>query len=144
MLTDAGPLLLAVQDAQLREDALLAYPAVTSLAEAALDELRRLPGPLVVPVGAGAERLAGAITVIGQGQYPVASWMTPVAGRVVALLATVGVGTTEIVRAATHLRAQGASKVLLLTASSALTPQGDVLDEVHQLAPRASQRRRSA
>lgn len=142
---EPGPLLAAVIDAEQRADHILRYPLLNSYAEAVVDVARELARPVLLPVGADAQRLLGAIEMSCAGAYDQYGWRTSINGRDVLLVAVVGVSGVEIAATARYARRLGASKVHACAADAVI---GDVdeLDSFTQLRPRSSKlkRRRSA
>jgi hypothetical protein len=106
-----GPLLVELLEAQRCEERAVAYPALEHLAAALIEHCRELGDPIVWPVGAAAERIAGAATVMASGSLHVGTWNMSLAERRVLLLAVAGTTPMTMVAAAEHVRRLGAAEV---------------------------------
>jgi hypothetical protein len=107
----AGPLLAELVDAQVAAERELAYPNVRVWAQQVVQLCERLGGPLVWPVDAPAERLAGAAEVVGGGRLRVRGWTHGCEGERVLLLSVTAVTPAGILAAAEHARRLGAREV---------------------------------
>lgn len=107
----AGPLLGNLIRAHERAEAATAYPGLAALADALAERCEELDSPLVWPVGGAAERVAGAAVLRTEGAVRVRGWVDGVAGYKVLLVAVGHVSPLEMVAAARHARAMGASQV---------------------------------
>jgi hypothetical protein len=106
-----GPLLAELLEAQRCEERAVAFPALQQLAAALIERCNELGGPTVWPVGAAAERLAGAAVVMSSGALSVATWNMALAERRVLLVAISGTTPMSMVVAAEHVRRLGASEI---------------------------------
>src|SRR5438105_4343677 len=109
--TDAGPLLTGVFRAQGLDEVASSYPAIEAHAAAVVDATARLGDPLVWPVDAVGERLAGAATVVGQGHVRVRGWSSPIVGERVLLLAGALVTPLPLLAVAEQARLLGAVEI---------------------------------
>jgi hypothetical protein len=110
-LSYAGPLLGRLVRAHKQADAATAYPSLAALAEALADRCEELDSPLIWPIGAAAERVAGAAILSSEGDVRVRGWVDSLAGEKVLLVAVAHVSPLEMVAAARHARAMGADQV---------------------------------
>jgi hypothetical protein len=110
-LPSAGPLLIRLLDAQAVEAQAVAYPELSSCAEQVLDRARDIQGCLVWPVGAAAERVAGAVTLASKGEVETGTWNSEVDGRRVLVILVAGVSTLSLEAAVAQLRRRGALEV---------------------------------
>jgi hypothetical protein len=110
-LQDAGPLLSRLLDAQRKEEALVAYPAIEAIADAAISVAEGIDGCLVWPITAAAERVAGVVAVRSRGAVDIGTWNTPVAGRAIVLLGVAAATPLGLEMAAEQLRRRGAAEV---------------------------------
>lgn len=107
----AGPLLREVLRAQRSEERAVDYPEIVSVASALVDRAGHLGNVTVWPVGAAAERIAGAAVVLARGGLHVATWNTRLVGQRVLLFTVVGVTPMALSDAARHVRQLGATEV---------------------------------
>jgi phosphoribosylpyrophosphate synthetase len=101
-----GPLLAELLEAQRCEERAVAYPAF-----ALIERCEELGDPIVWPVGAAAERIAGAASVMAAGALNVATWNMSLAQHRVLLIAVVGTTPITMVAAAEHVKQLGAAEV---------------------------------
>jgi hypothetical protein len=106
-----GPLLAELLKAQRCEERAVAFPAVEHFASALIERCRELEDPVVWPVGAAAERIAGAATVMAAGAVRVATWNMSLAEHRILLVAVAGATPLMMVAAAEHVRRLGAVEV---------------------------------
>lgn len=126
LLQNTGPLLehlVAVQ--RLEEDAVL-YPQIEEWADALLACASEFPGCLIWPVGAPAERIAGAATIRARGQVDIGLWNASVAGRTILLFGVAAVSPLSLALTAQQLRQRHAADVHAcgIAISGATTPDG--------------------
>src|SRR5690242_18422977 len=95
----SGPLLQELLDAQRVEETAVAYASIETLAESLVSRARNLAA-VVCPVGAAAERVAGAATVLAEGDVEVATWNRRFDGECVLLFAVSGVTPLSLAAAA--------------------------------------------
>lgn len=107
-----GPALEELLGAQREEDEALAYPSVVRYAAALADLCRRLRSPLVWPVGAAAERLAGAAIIESSGTVRIRGWHKDLSGERVLLLAGAAVTPLGLCAAADQAREFGVREVM--------------------------------
>jgi hypothetical protein len=110
-LRSAGPLLSRLLEAQAVEAQTVAHPELRSCAEQVVDRARDIPDCLVWPVGAAAERVAGAVTLLSQGEVETGTWNSEVEGRLVLAILVAGVSTLSLEAAVAQLRRRGALEV---------------------------------
>jgi len=110
-LREAGPLLAQLLEAQRREEELVAFPLIESVADAVLAVAHRQPRWLLWPIGPAAERIAGVVEVRSRGAVDIGSWNTPVSNRAILLFGTVAASPLELQTAAERLRGRGAVEV---------------------------------
>jgi hypothetical protein len=106
-----GPLLKRVLDAQREEEAATQYPAIEALGRALERVVKEMDGPIVWPLGAAAERIAGAATLLSRGGVQTTGWTDGVADQRVLLLGVASVSPLPFIVAAEHARRLGASEV---------------------------------
>jgi hypothetical protein len=106
-----GPLLGQLIAAQRLEEAAVRYPQIQTWADALIAHAAELPGCLIWPVGAPAERIAGVAVVRSRGRIDVGLWNASVAGRTVLIFAVAGVTPLSLLLAAEQLRGRGAAEV---------------------------------
>jgi hypothetical protein len=106
-----GPLLEAVFEAQRYDEEATAYPAVAALGTALARVVEELGCPVVWPVGAPAERLVGAATVLSKGRVKTAGWTAPLLYQRILLLAVTSVSPLPLLLAAEQARHLGAMEV---------------------------------
>jgi hypothetical protein len=112
MSAQMGPLLASVRAAQCRDEYAVSYPELEGLATALVDLCARLRYPLILPVGAAAERVAGAATIVGGDRTRVLGWSPDLDGERVLLLAVAAVTPLALSEAADRARRLGATEVL--------------------------------
>jgi hypothetical protein len=106
----AGPLLQKLLEAQRMDEATVAYPSIESIAESLATRAHDLAA-VVWPVGAAAERVAGAATVLAEGAIEVAAWNRRLDGECVLLFAVSGATPLSLAAAAAQVRSMGAAEV---------------------------------
>jgi hypothetical protein len=111
VLQNEGPLLGRLVAAQRLEEAAVRYPQIESWADALIACAHQLPGCLIWPVGAPAERIAGVAVARSRGRIDVGLWNAAVDGRTVLLFAVAGVTPLSLLLAAGQLRGRGAGEV---------------------------------
>lgn len=139
----SGPLLRAVLTSQQTEDELLSHGQIGAYAAAVAERLHQLRASVLSPVGRGADRLAGAVSMLDAG-HRTDGWNLPLAGEVVLIVGTVGVGSVQMAEAASLARARGAREVHAAAISPELCPPRELVDSWHVLAPAARLARHSA
>jgi hypothetical protein len=97
--------------AQRLEEEAVRYPQIEMWADALVSRARQLPGSLIWPVGAPAERIAGVALARARGRINLGLWNAPVEGRTVLLFAVAGVTPLSLVLVAEQLRNRGAGEV---------------------------------
>lgn len=115
-----------------------AHPDLTDYARALADRCAALDEPLVWPVGAAAERIAGAAVLASDGAVRLRGWSDMPRGERVLVFAVAHVSPLEMVQAATHARAGGAREVHACGAEVAglnAPGLGTVFDGRTELAP---------
>jgi hypothetical protein len=106
----AGPLLRKLLESQRLEAAAVSYPTIESIANALVSHAQELEA-VVWPVGAAAERVAGAATLLAEGEVEVATWNRRLDGERVLLFAVSGATPLSLVAAAAQVRSMGAIEV---------------------------------
>jgi hypothetical protein len=138
-LQNEGPLLNRLIGAQRVEEEAVRYPQIEMWANALVNRARQLPGCLIWPVGAPAERIAGVAVARARGHIEVGLWNGTVEGRTVLLFAVAGVTPLSLILVAKQLRGRGAGEVH--ACGVAITGAGEVdgiesfgplADELHQ------------
>lgn len=109
VLQNPGPLLSQLVAAQGLEEEAVQYPHVERWATALVACANQLPGCLIWPVGAPAERIAGVATACARGRIDVGLWNAPVVGRTVLVFAVAGVTPLSLTLTAEQLRRRGAA-----------------------------------
>jgi len=144
MSVDVGPALGELLEAQQEEDDALAYPRLIRYA-AALGELcRRLRSPMVWPVGAAAERLAGAAVVESRGGIRLRGWHDDLSGERVLLLAGAAVTPLGLYAAAEQARCFGVREVMATGIRVGGVHTSDSIDAFFPLEAAPVYRRRTA
>ena len=87
------------------------YPQIEQWADALVACATQLPGCLVWPIGAPAERIAGLATARSHGHVEIGLWNAPVLGRTILLFAVAGVSPLSFSVTAEHVRRRGAANV---------------------------------
>jgi hypothetical protein len=105
-----GPLLAELLAAQRRDDEAVAYPAIEQIAEALVERAQDLHA-VVWPVGRAAERVAGAATLLAEGDLAVGTWNTRLDGERVLLFAVSGTTSLNLAAAAAQVRSMGATEI---------------------------------
>lgn len=105
-----GPLLAGLLEAQSRDGTAVAYPSIEDVAEAVIARAHELDA-VVWPVGAAAERIAGAATVLAEGEVAVGTWNARLDSERVLLFAVSGATPLSLVVAAAQVRSMGAAEV---------------------------------
>ena len=111
VLQSSGPLLSMLVTAQRLEEEAVRYPQIERWADALVTRANELPGCLIWPVGAPAERIAGVATTRARGRIDVGVWNAPVDGRTILLFAVAGVTPLSLTLTAEQLRRRGAGDV---------------------------------
>jgi hypothetical protein len=111
LLQSPGPLLSQLIEAQRLEEEAVRYPQIERWADALVTRAKQLPGILIWPVGAPAERIAGVATARARGRVEVGLWNAPVDGRTILLFAVAGVTPLSLTLTAEQLRRRGAGDV---------------------------------
>ena len=111
MLSDLGPLLQETLDAEARASAAVRYPSIEWASLAIVGLASRLANPILWPVGDEGQRLVGAVELVGRGSFDALSWGTNVTGRVVLLIAPVGVSSLGIASTVDYAWRLGACEV---------------------------------
>lgn len=111
MLSDLGPLLQETLQAEARASASVRYPSIEWAARAVIEAAKRMADPLLWPVGDEGQRLVGAAEILSRGRFDALSWGTAVAGRVVLLVAPVGVSGLGIATTVDYAWRLGAHEV---------------------------------
>jgi hypothetical protein len=111
LLQNEGPLLSRLVGAQRVEEDAVRYPQIEMWANALVTRARQLPGCLIWPVGAPAERIAGVAVARARGRIDVGLWNATVEGRTVLLFAVAGVTPLSLILVADQLRGRGAGQV---------------------------------
>ncbi len=106
-----GPLLHGVIAAQRTDEQATAYPELKDVAARLAQRSRDLGAPLVWPVCAAAERLAGAAVLLSEGGVRLQGWTDGVQGERILLVTGAGVTPIGLLQAADHARALGAAEV---------------------------------
>jgi hypothetical protein len=109
--TNAGPALRHLIEIQRANEDATTFPRIAALAAALIDLSDDLGAPLVWPVGEAAQRLAGASVLKSEGEIRVRGWTDDIRGERVLLMTVAAVSPLELVEAAKHARALGASEV---------------------------------
>ena len=130
-----GPLLREVFKAQANDDAVLRHTQIGSYAKALIDVCQDLNYPLVWPVGAAAERLAGAATMLADGQIQVWDRHSTVDGNPVLLVALNLVGSLVIETEMKAARGAGANRVYVCAVSVPGLENVSGLDQCVTLSP---------
>jgi hypothetical protein len=110
-LREAGPLLIQLLEAQRREEELVAFPLIETVADAVLAVAQRNRRCLIWPMGPAAERIVGVLEVRSHGAVDVSAWNTPVSNRAILLFGTVAASPLELQTAAERLLSRGAAEV---------------------------------
>jgi hypothetical protein len=111
VLQSPGPLLSLLVKAQRLEEEAVRYPQIERWADALVTRAKELPGCLIWPVGAPAERIAGVATTRAQGCIDIGLWNAPVDRRTILLFAVAGVTPLSLTLTAEQLRRRGAGDV---------------------------------
>lgn len=106
----AGPLLHQLLVAQRKEAETVAFPSLVDIARALVGCARDLDA-IVWPVGAAAERVAGAGSAVSEGALTVALWNQRLDGQRVLLFAVSGVTTLSLATAEAQVRSLGATEI---------------------------------
>jgi hypothetical protein len=110
-LHHAGPLLTGLLEAQRREEEIVGHRLIGAVADAVIRCATDLGDCLIWPVGSAAERVAGAVTAVGEGAVKVGAWNAPVQGCRLLLVQVAAVSPLELESAADQLRMRGALEV---------------------------------
>jgi hypothetical protein len=111
MSSDLGPLLQETLNAEARASAAVRYPSIEWTAQAIAGLASRLANPILWPVGDEGQRLVGAVELVGNGRFDALTWGTDVTGRVVLLVAPVGVSSLGIATTVDYAWRLGACEV---------------------------------
>ena len=132
-LQTAGPLLSRLLEAQAVEAEAVGYPALSTCAAQVVGRAREIADCLVWPVGAAAERVAGAATMASKGDVEMATWNSEVEGRRVLVILVAGVSTLSLEGAIAQLRRRGAIEVHGCGVAVAGASELDALDSYTEL-----------
>jgi hypothetical protein len=141
-----GPALIELLEAQKWNDEVISWPHLEGYAKS-LAELQQLDGqkPVVWPIDAAAERLAGAAALLGGRNFRIRGWGEVVEGERVLLVAVVLLSPLPLIWASRQARAQGASSISACGVHiGGMEKKREDLDDVMVIHPDASPRRRSA
>jgi hypothetical protein len=105
-----GPLLAELLEAQGAEETAVSYPMIEHIADALTEHAQELQA-VIWPVGAAAERIAGAAAALAGGNLTVGTWNRRLDGERVLLFAVSGVTPLGLVAAAAQVRSMGAAEV---------------------------------
>jgi hypothetical protein len=105
-----GPLLEELLEAQRLDAAAVSYPAIETVAGALASHAQGLEA-VVWPVGDAAERVAGVVTALTEGEVEVATWNSRLDGERVLLFAVSGATPLSLVAASAQVRSMGAIEV---------------------------------
>lgn len=108
---DNGPLLAGLLDVHKMNEEALEGPQLERLAAALVTRCCDLGRPLIWPVGDAATRLAGAAVLVAKGDIKIRGWVDDIRGTPVLLASLAAATPLEMVDAARHARALGASAV---------------------------------
>jgi len=111
VLQNPGPLLSQLVAVQRLEEEAVCYPQIERWADALVTCANQLPGCLIWPVGAPAERIGGVATARARGRLDVGLWNAPVVGRTMLVFAVAGVTPLSLTLTAEQLRRRGAGDV---------------------------------
>jgi hypothetical protein len=106
-----GPLLARVLLGQQHDEESTSYPFLASLSVVLIRVAEELSYPLIWPVGAAAERLAGAASVLSKGALRLVGWTEALRGKPVLLLTVTSVSPLPLLMAAEKARLLGAGHV---------------------------------
>jgi hypothetical protein len=106
-----GPLLSDVLAAQRADEKAVSHPQIAAISDGLWALTHRLDDPIVWPVGAAAERIAGAAILQSRGAIRVRGWADQVLGEHVLLLTVAAVSTVSLEIAAEQARSLGAARV---------------------------------
>jgi phosphoribosylpyrophosphate synthetase len=109
--TTAGPLLSNLLSAHRAAERATTYQELSSHAASLAMLCDEMGSPVVWPVGAAAERLAGASVLASEGDVRVRGWTDDIRGESVLLVSVAAVTPLSMVEAAKHARAMGAFEV---------------------------------
>ncbi len=144
MPVDVGPALGELLKAQQEEDDSLAYPRLKEYAAALGALCRRLGSPIVWPVGAAAERLAGAAIVESRGEVRLRGWNDDLSDERVLLLAGAAVTPLGLCAAAEQARCFGVREVMATGIRVDGVRTSGSIDAFFPLKAAAAHRRRTA
>ena len=108
---EIGHGLAALLEAQDVEVAATLFPAIEANATALVSLGRRLGDPVIWPVGAAAERIAGAATLISAGDIRTRGWNSTVGGQRVLIFVVVALTPLSLFAAARQALNMGAVAV---------------------------------
>ena len=134
VLQNRGPLLSQLVEVQRIEEEAVEYPQIELWASALVSCARRLPGCLIWPVGAPAERIAGVAVAHAGGRIDVGLWNASVEGRAVLLFAVAGVTPLSLMLVAEQLRGRGAGAVHACGVTITRAVEADGIDSFRPLA----------
>src|SRR4051812_988749 len=104
LLQNEGPLLAELVSAQGVEADAVSYPQIGVWASALVAHAHQLPGCLIWPVGAPAERIAGVAVARARGRIDIGLWNETVEARTVLLFAVAGVTPLSLMLVGEQLR----------------------------------------
>jgi hypothetical protein len=110
-MLEPGPLLKEVFRAQRADEEATSYPRLEAYCIALAASCEALDAPIVWPVGAAAERLAGAAVLSSRGRIRLRGWSDRLDGERVLLLTVAAVTPIALITAAEHAKALGAFDV---------------------------------
>src|SRR4051812_18941407 len=134
LLQNEGPLLSRLVSAQRVEEDAVSYPQIDVWANALVAHAHRLPGCLIWPVGAPAERIAGLAVARARGRIEVGLWNEAVEARTVLLFAVAGVTPLSLMLVGEQLRRRGAAEVHACGVAITGAADSDGLDSFQSLA----------
>ena len=106
-----GTLLAQVLWAQERDEQATSFPLISDFAQRIIAVAHNYKLSILWPVGNAAERLVGAATVLGGGSVRARGWSTSLPNQSVLLVGTHATAPHELLVAAAHARAMGATAV---------------------------------
>jgi hypothetical protein len=139
-----GPALGGLLAGQQEEDDALAYPLLRGYAAALAELSQRVRCPLVWPVGAAAERLAGAALIESGGAIRLRGWNDALEGKRVLLLAGVVVTSLGLCAVADQARCLGVLEVMATGIRVEGLVQADSIDAFFPLQVSTMRSRRTA
>lgn len=134
ILQNEGPLLAQLVAAQRLEEAAVRYPQIETWADALIAHAHELPGSLIWPVGAPAERIAGVAVARSGGRIDVGLWNASVNGRTILLFAVAGATPLSLILTAQQLRRRGAREVHACGVAIIRAAEADGIDSFRPMA----------